>query len=109
FAVKYMYSKKAELQSITPKRWLCTASLASALALPRNLEGAGKVLNLPIQKDMEGNRLMKKWMKPRKPTKKDPSTRHTNLDELEKIVKYCITDIEAEVELFLKCPPLTPT
>lgn len=109
FAVKYMYSKKAELQSITPMRWLCTASLASALALPRNLEGAGKVLNLQIQKDMEGNRLMKKWMKPRKPTKKDPSTRHTDLAELEKIVKYCITDIDAEVELFLKCPPLTKT
>lgn len=94
-------------QPIPPKRWLCTASLAAALALPRKLEGAAEALALPVQKDMEGNRLILKWCKPKKPSKKDPSTRHSDSIEFGKIIKYCMTDVDATAELFLKLPPLT--
>ncbi len=95
------------LRSIPPSRWVCTASLAAALALPRNLEGAALALNLPVQKDMDGNRLIKKWCKPRKPTKHNPSTRHDDPEELKRLMQYCATDVAAEVELFLRVPPLT--
>lgn len=95
--------------NLPPERWLCTASLAAALALPRNLEGAADALKLSIRKDLEGRKLMLKYCKPKKPSKKDPSTRHTNPIELARIVEYCKTDVDTEVELFLRIPLLTPT
>lgn len=107
FATKYMYSKKKELQSIPSARWVCTASLAAALALPRNLAGAAEALKLPVQKDMEGNRLIMKWCKPKKPTLKNPSTRCDDAAEFKRIIEYCKTDIGAEVGVFLATPSLT--
>lgn len=97
------------LANFPSSRMLCTAALASALALPRKLEGAAKVLRLPVQKDMEGNRLGLKWAKPRKPSKHNPATRHSSPEEYERVCAYCVTDVDVEVELFLRCPPLTPT
>lgn len=91
------------------ERWLCTASHAATLALPRNLEGAALALKLPVQKDMDGRRLILKWCKPRKPTKNNPSLRHDDPAELERLVQYCKTDVDTEVELFLRTPMLTPT
>ncbi len=100
------------LADIPLERWVCTAALAAALAIPRNLEGAGQALGLSVQKDMEGHRLMLRWAKPRKPSKKNPATRLTKeIDPVgfEKLLNYCVTDIDTEVELLLRCPPLTPT
>lgn len=93
---------------IDPDRWMCTAAMAAVLALPRALEGACAALKLPVQKDMEGNKLVKKMMRPRKPTKKDPSRWHYSKAELLRLIAYCETDIAAEVELFLRIPELTP-
>ncbi len=95
------------LKDLTPERFICTAALAAALALPRDLERAAIALKLPVQKDMDGNRLINKWCKPRKPTKNNPSTRHNDADEFEQIKAYCVTDVDTEVELFLRVPPLT--
>ncbi len=98
-----------ELISIPPSRWICTASLAAALALPRSLEGTANALKLPVKKDMDGRRLILKWCKPRKPTKNNPNDRHNDPDELRRIIQYCKTDVEVDTEAFLRCPPLTPT
>lgn len=94
---------------VIAEQWICTASLAAAMALPRNLEGACEALKLKTQKDMEGRRLTLKWCKPKKPSKKNLSTRHNDKAEFKRIVEYCKTDVDAEVELFLKLPPLNPT
>lgn len=96
------------LKNIPPARWLCTAALAAPLALPRKLEKVCPVLKLPHQKNMDGHRLMLKMSKPRKPSKKNPSTRHTKKDDLRKLLRYCIDDIKAETELFLALPHLLP-
>lgn len=93
-------------RTIDPEHWICTASLARAVGIPGNLEGASAALNLAHQKDMEGHRLMLKMCKPRKPTKNDASTRHTDPDDLKRLYEYCKKDIEAERELFLRLPPL---
>lgn len=93
---------------IVPERFICTAALAASYALPRNLEGACLALKLPVQKDMEGRRLILKWCKPRRPTKHNSSLRHDDPEELERIIQYCATDIDAETELFLKLKPLIP-
>lgn len=103
---RYVAEEK-EIANIPTSRWMCTATLAAALALPRSLEGACLALSLKSQKDMEGNRLIQKWCKPRKPTKTNPKTRHDNPEELKRIIEYCESDIKAETELFLRCPPLT--
>lgn len=107
FAEKHFYSKREELNSIPHSRWICTASLARALAIPGSLEGAAKALLTGFEKDMAGNRLMLKWCKPRKPTKNNKNTRHNDLGEYKRIVDYCISDIDVETELFLKAPPLS--
>ena len=94
---------------INPAEWLCTASLAAAVALPRNLEDACIALELPVKKDMEGNRLMKKISKPRKPTKHDKRKWHCKKKELLRVMEYCKQDVEAQTLLLLRLPPLTPT
>lgn len=90
-------------------RWACTATFAAALALPRNLEGACAALGLDIQKDMTGNRLVKKYCKPRKASKNNPDKYFSDRNEIQRIIEYCGNDVDAETELFLKVPPLNNT
>lgn len=99
---------RPELKTIPISRWLCTASLARALALPGKLEGACEALKLPIQKDMDGHRLMLKMSKPRKPSKRNPAVWHQSLDDLKRLMAYCQTDVDAESWLLLKLKPLIP-
>lgn len=105
FGKKYMYSRPY-LQNIPIERWSCTASLARSIAIPGKLEGAGAALGLIHQKDKEGHRLMLKLSKPKKPSKKDPSTRHTKIEEYERLFEYCAQDVRSEIDLFLALPPL---
>lgn len=97
------------IEELPHDRWLCTASLARALALPGNLEGACMAIRLPIQKDMDGRRLLMKYMKPRKPTKNNPAEFHSSARDLRRIMQYCQTDVDAETLLFLTLPELHPT
>lgn len=105
---KLFYRNKA-LAEIPTSRWICTASLAAALALPRALEGACNALGLKVQKDTEGRRLMLKYTKPRKATKHNDAKWHADPEELARILLYCENDIKAETELFLRLPPLNET
>lgn len=89
-------------------KWRCTAAKAAAHALPRNLEGACLALNLPIQKDMEGRRLILKHCKPRKVTKNNPNKWHDDPEERKRIFEYCITDVDAERLLDKALPHLIP-
>lgn len=91
-----------------PTRWICTASLAAACALPRKLEEACNALGLSVRKDMEGHRLMLKLSKPRKPTKNNKAKWHTKKSDLNRLMRYCATDVDASTELLLSLPPLNP-
>lgn len=91
------------------ERWICTASLAAALSLPRRLEDVGLALGTKVEKDMVGHRLMLRCSKPKKPSKKDPSIWDTDDDKLKRVGEYCRDDIEVETELFLRLRPLSPT
>ncbi len=95
------------LQNIPPSRWVCSAAMAAVLALPRKLEDAALALKLKNQKDMAGHRLMLKFSKPRKPSKHNPAIRHSDPEEHARLVAYCVQDVDTQVELFLRCPPLT--
>lgn len=50
---------------IALEQWYDTAAQAAAMALPRGLGAAAKVLGLDVQKDMEGRALMLQMEKPR--------------------------------------------
>lgn len=54
---------------IVPHAWRCSMAKASAHGLPRGLEEAVLALGLPLKKDMDGAKVMKKLMKPREPRK----------------------------------------
>jgi DNA polymerase len=97
---------KPEIRSIPVERWHCTAAMSRSVGLPGSLEGAGAAFGLSHQKDKEGHKLMLKVCKPKKPSKKDKSTRYTDPEMLQRLFDYCVKDVEAETELFLKLPPL---
>lgn len=94
--------------SIPVSRWGCTAALSAASGLPRKLEQVLMARGLPVQKDMVGHKLMLKYCKPRKPTKKNPAKWHSNKDELRRIMEYCKIDVDGAVELILDLPDLSP-
>jgi DNA polymerase len=86
----------------------CSAANASALALPRSLDGVANALRLPVQKDMGGKSLMLKMTKLRKRvTMEDPSVWREQIQELLKLAAYCKTDTLVEVEIGKTIPPLS--
>lgn len=102
------YVRDLRVKTLPPERWICTASQAAALALPRKLADAGRALHLPVQKDQDGHRLMLKMSKPRKPTRDNPAKWHNRVSDLKRLIEYCVRDVETETELFLNTPELTP-
>jgi len=108
FGKRLNYSNEY-LQNIPNERWHCTAALARSVGLPGKLEMVGHALNMTAKKDTDGHRVMLKLCKPRKPTKNNTDTRWTpenNPEDFQKLYDYCVKDIGAEVELFLKLPPM---
>jgi len=90
----------------TPEHWVCSMAKASAFGVPRALDRAAKALRLPIEKDLEGKRIMMKLAKPRKPTKHNPAIWHENPEDFEKLYKYCIDDVRVEREIDRALPNL---
>lgn len=106
---KYQPNTLTHFSYIVPERWICTASLARAVAIPGSLEGSTSALKLSAQKDMIGHRLMMKLSKPRKPSKNNPSKWHQSKRDLFRLMEYCQADVDAETELLLKLPELDAT
>lgn len=89
----------------------CTAARAAVMALPRSLEQACKAMNLPVEKDMAGHRLMLQMSKPRKARKgEDPNKVHWFFDyeRLRRLMSYCRDDVIAERALDKAVRPLSP-
>jgi DNA polymerase len=89
----------------------CSMAKARAFCLPGALAGLSEVLRLPIKKDKDGERLIKKFSMPRDPTKKDPRTRITvedDQEDAEKYYSYNETDIIAEAGASARIPDLIP-
>ena len=87
----------------------CAQAKARAFGLPGKLALAGEVLKLDIQKDKEGERLLKLFSMPRNPTKADASRRVRLIDapaDADRLVSYGATDISAEAAISLQVPDL---
>lgn len=93
------------------KQFRCTAVLAAAANLPRSLDGVAMALGTVEQKDKEGQRLLKLFAMPRKPTKNDARTRILPLDspsEFKLLCAYCAQDVRTERDVEPQLPPLHP-
>lgn len=87
--------------------WHDTMALCNALSLPGSLEKAALALELPIEKNKDGRRLIRKFSKPRKPTKNNASTRIMPEDDPEDFklfVDYCVDDVLVECAIFDRLP-----
>src|SRR5882757_5880618 len=120
--------------AISPRQWRCTAAKAAAVAIPRNLEGAGATLSLTTQKDRRGYAAMMATCKPTKawnfwnetgamtgktlaPKRKaaieagEPPlflSYEAAPDVWETLYEYCRIDVKTEELLDLALPDLTP-
>jgi DNA polymerase len=87
----------------------CSAVKSRAAGYPGKLADVTEVLDTPIKKDKDGDRLMKLFSIPRNPSKKDPrvySTPHADPDEWAKYKAYNLTDIRSEHEVSTRVPDL---
>lgn len=101
-AIKHVLAPKYGWPEPKLEQYRCTAATAAALALPRDLDRLGKALDLAIQKDKEGKRLIQKFSVPRRKHKGDvPGAIHFNEpedhpDDFEKFHDYCDDDVRTE-------------
>ncbi len=90
----------------------CSAVKSRAAGYPGKLAHVTAVLDTPIKKDKDGDRLMKIFSIPRQPTKKDPrviTLPHEAPAEWTRYKSYNLTDIRSEHEVSIRVPDLPPT
>lgn len=104
---------------VKDEQWRCSAAKASALALPRDLAGAGEAMDLPLHlrkwKDV-GNRILNKLSKPRKALKAEPKVdedfedivywRDYEEEDFLTLYAYCKQDVVSEHALSDRTPDL---
>jgi DNA polymerase bacteriophage-type len=89
----------------------CSAAKSRANAYPGALADVGKVTGIEHQKDPAGDKLMKLFSIPRNPSQKDPryfTMPYESPEEWGAYKRYNLRDIEAESEVSLKSPDLSP-
>jgi DNA polymerase len=91
---------------LAPKKYACTAAMAAALSLPRDLETLGLVLGLAIQKDKEGKRLINLFSKAKRGGVGFNEPEDFPAD-YEKFKDYCRRDVESEEAAEKRMVPLS--
>lgn len=88
---------------LSPDSWQCTMVWAASLSLPLKLATAAQALKTAQQKDAVGERLIRYFSIPCKPTKSNGG-RTRNLpehapDDWKRFKSYCIQDVETERDI----------
>jgi len=105
----YVCTRRYGWRPLTIEQMRCAMAKARAFAYPGSLGIAGGVMNLHIQKDKDGARLLKLFSMPRDPTKADKRLRITMADapaDAQKLIDYCAIDTMSEDEAASRCPDL---
>lgn len=76
---------------LPPERWHDTMAVAAMKALPMGLDALGKALDLPVQKDDEGHRLMLRMCKPNLKGEWEHSE-----DNMLRLKQYNVTDVDTQ-------------
>jgi DNA polymerase len=92
---------------IEPEQQDCTMARGLALALPASLGQLAQALNLTVPKDQEGARLMMQMCRPRKVDDDGTVTWWDQPDKVERLGRYCDTDVEVETLADKALPPLS--
>ena len=87
------------------EQFRCTAATAAAMALPRDLKTLGEVLDLDVQKDKDGYRLMRMFSIPDKHGRFKDAADHPA--EFEAYHRYCDDDVRTEAEADKRLVPLS--
>ena len=103
---KNILVKYFKFPELPPERWVCSMAKASAFGVPRSLERAAKALQLGVEKNLDGKRIMMKLSKPRKPTKNNSAIWNEDIADFEKLYDYCIDDVIVEREIDKALPNL---
>ena len=90
------------------RNWHCTAAKAAASGLPRALDGVCKALNTKHQKQTDGKAHMMALSKPRRKDSAPRWTPQEDPDRFKSLYLYCVDDVEAEREVDLTLPDLSP-
>ncbi len=85
----------------------CTMARAAAIDHPQGLDQLATVLELDHRKDMSGNALMQKMMRPRKQNPDGSITWWDEPENVERLSVYCDQDVRVETDADEKLPPLT--
>lgn len=81
--------------SIPLKQWRCSAAKAAYYNLPRALNEVCKVLDLPVQKDMEGHQLMLRLSRPISYENENPVWDNDS-EKILRLGEYCKRDVDSE-------------
>ena len=79
---------------LPPERWHDTMAVAARMTLPLGLDRVGKALNLEVQKDGEGHRLMLQMCKPGR----DGNFDHA-LGKMARLAQYNVGDVDTQYHL----------
>lgn len=88
-------------------RFRCTAAMAAAMSLPRDLERAAIAVGLPEQKDMAGRRLILQMAKPREIAPDGKVVWWWDADKVAAGKAYCMQDVRTERALSKRVRPLS--
>lgn len=101
-AINCDLSRREDWPSVTIEQMRCTAAMAAAMSLPRDLDRLGQALGLTEQKDKDGHALMMRMSKARRPRKgEDPRGLYwhdawLDPDQVERLHSYCDQDVRTE-------------
>ena len=94
---------------IPNSQWRCSAAKAASFSLPRSLEKACLVQRLPVEKDMDGHKLMMKLCKPRRVTKNNSDKWAGTKEDYIRQGLYCVNDVIAQDRFSRSLPDLSAT
>ena len=106
----YVCTRRYGWPALPLEQTRCAMAKARATSYPGALGIAGGIMRLQVQKDPDGDRLLKLFSMPRNPTAKDKRLRWTPADlpaDAQKLYSYNRTDIVSEAEASARCPDLT--
>ena len=84
-------------------QWRCTQAAAARRGLPQQLERLASALEIEINKDLRGKRLIKQLSIPQ-----EDGTFNTDPALLQEMYEYCIQDVRVEMAICDKIPLLEP-
>ncbi len=92
---------------VRTNQFMCTLSMAYAMALPGKLEGAAAALGIENGKDIPGHRLMLQLAQPRDALPDGTFTWWEDDQKFERLYQYCRQDVAVEREIFKRLMKLS--